>query len=187
MLGCLWPPSPRPTHFRSNSFSQATKALAPLSLPFRSGTTPESCHLGPLLCASAVALYPEETCWQPSPRSQDLRPHPHQMLCCSAACTLHILVPSTAAGLCPSPGLLGAVCCATKPRVQWPGWNVALPPHCNYSQLGPKTRAEKGLSIMVPSAQGWVLSSWPSCRKGGVGPAVLVKQRPLPLLSCQQA
>lgn len=36
--------------------------------------------------------------------------------------------------------------CSQRPRVQQPGWNVALP-LLSLAQLRPKTRAEKGLSL----------------------------------------
>lgn len=76
--------------------------------------------------------------WEPRPQPHLLR---QMFCCCPAACTLHVLVPDTATDPCPYPRLLGAVCCAARPRVQSPGWNVALPLPSNYPQFRPKSRA----------------------------------------------
>lgn len=90
-----------------------------------------------------LSLCPKETCWQLSPGSQDL--NPTSLIKCSPAalqpalCTC--LSPTQPTGPCPYPRLLGAVCCAARPRVQSPGWNVALPLPSNYPQFRPKSRA----------------------------------------------
>lgn len=55
LVACPIPPSPV-IHFRSSSFSQADRALAPLSLPFRSWATQNPATCDPLLTASLSFL-----------------------------------------------------------------------------------------------------------------------------------
>lgn len=112
VLGCLW---------LSMSY---THTLDPLT----SGETASSVRL-PRPCSIVLALQEQDHSWNPStfnllsasalqlflvcilrrpagssllgPHSPDWDP-PHHIFCCPAACTLHMLIPSTATGPCPS-------------------------------------------------------------------------------------
>lgn len=124
------------------------QGLAPLPLALGRPVPPE--NPAPVTLWLLGASVSWGTRWRQPPESRDLRPHPHSGLkppppprvppAALAACTLHVLAPSTA----PLPVHETGRCLprSRRPRVWQPGWNSALPPPPAQASAPCRGRAE---------------------------------------------